>query len=228
MFADVVIDLILVLIFVAGAIYGAKSGFINTVAKPVKFVCALLIAFNLCVPVADAIIQPIIQEPITFQITEYLNEQCQHLTSENLAEEMPTLLKLAAGMIGIDINGELFNTENIIAVIVENLAVPVIHILSVIIGFILLYFISKIVLSVAICLLNAVFDNGLTGIINKVVGGVLGAFFGFVISWAAATMISFLIGFPFMQQMQWVSEFSGGIFYNFLGEYNPIDILLSF
>ncbi len=228
MIANVIIDAILVLIFLAGAIYGFKSGFINTVAKPVKFVCALLIAFNLCVPVANLVIQPIIQEPITFQITEYLNEQCQHLTSDNIATEMPTILKMAAAMFGIDITSELFNTENIIAAIVENLAVPVIHILAVVIGFILLYFISKIVLSLAVALLNAVFDSGVTGIINKAVGGVLGAFFGFVISWAAAAIFSFIIGFPFMQEIEWVTQFSGGIVYNFLSEYNPIDILLSF
>ena len=47
MFANVIFDILLAGILVAGAIIGLKNGFIDTIAKPVKFVAAIALAFRL-------------------------------------------------------------------------------------------------------------------------------------------------------------------------------------
>jgi hypothetical protein len=72
-------------------------------AKPVKLILSLVIAISLCVTFAEGVIMPIIEKPITNYIYEFLVENCPEINIENVAEELPTVLKMAAGMYGIDL-----------------------------------------------------------------------------------------------------------------------------
>ena len=111
MFAKILIDVIVSLIVVAGAVFGIKRGFLITVARPIKWFAALFIAFSLCTPVAQGIIKPLIDAPITNQISGYLLEKCADITAENASEKLPTLLKIAAGIAGVDVGAIEGNTS---------------------------------------------------------------------------------------------------------------------
>ena len=229
MWVNIIIDLIIVALIILGAIFGIKRGFFLAVTKPVKWLAALLLAFALSNVVADAIIQPLIEDPITNQITELLSEKCSDITAETARDKLPTLLKLAAGLVDVDINSmDAASSHELIAQIVDKLAIPVIHLISVILSFVAVYFVSKIVLAILLVILNKFFDRGLFGVLNKVLGCIFGVAFSFVIVWLVVIIFGYVISLPSIAATEWASNFSGGFIYRFFKSFTPLDLLLSF
>ena len=96
MVANVIFDIILVGILLAGAIMGIKNGFVDTIAKPVKFVAAIVIAISLASVVGSAIIEPIIGPAISHKLSDILIEEYSEITAATANESLPTLIKFAA------------------------------------------------------------------------------------------------------------------------------------
>jgi hypothetical protein len=141
---SIFVEILLWAMLVVGVALGIRAGFIRMAAKPVKLILSLVIAISLCVTFAEGVIMPIIEKPITNYIYEFLVENCPEINIENVAEELPTVLKMAAGMYGIDLEEIVAQNagRDILAEITTILAEPVISIFSTIISFVLLYFIS--------------------------------------------------------------------------------------
>ena len=99
-----IVDLSLILILLIGLALGIKRGFIKTVAKPVKFILTLVIAFSFAAPVSEALVEPRVREPISNQMEEYILENCEGINKENIKEELPTVLKIGASLFDIDID----------------------------------------------------------------------------------------------------------------------------
>lgn len=221
---SIFIEIILWLIITLGITLGIKTGFIKIAAKPVKLVLALVLAFSLCTSVAEGIVVPIIETPITNYIYEFLLENCPELNIENVAEELPTVLKWAAGMYGIDI--EQLVAENagrdIIAEITASLAAPVVEIFSIIIAFVLLYVISKLLVTLALAILDLVFSDGIFGALNRILGGVSGAILGVAVAWFVAVFLEFIL------HINLGGLEDPGLLYEFFNTYSPIELLLSF
>ena len=229
MLVNIIIDVILVAIVIIGAIVGYKRGFFITVTGPVKWFAALLLSFLLCDFVASEFILPLIEGPLTGQLTDYLTEKCAHITGENITEELPTLLKLAAGAAGIDISLiEGTDSASVIAEIVNKLASPAIELFAIIIAFVLLYILLKLFLGIILKILNYFFKHGPLGVLNSALGLVFCAAFSFVISWLLVVIFGYVIHLDAISQYSWVNEFSGGYVYKFLDSITPLDLLLSF
>lgn len=229
MAVNIIIDIILIGILAVGAIIGVKRGFILTIAKPVKTFAAIFTAYALSSPFATAIVQPLIQPPITNEIAKYLSKKCADISAQNANTKLPTLLKYAAGKAGVDVTaltGE--NSEQYIQSLVDNLASPAIHIIAVIIAFIALYFLSKLLYTFVVSVVNSTLDHGVVGTLNKVLGCVFTTFFAFVVAWGLTTVFGAVISLPAVANTKWGSEFSGGYIYQFFKSFTPIDLLLSF
>ena len=229
MAVSIIFDIVLIGIVAAGAIIGIKKGLFLTVSKPVRFFLTLFLAFQLCNMFGTAVIQPLIEPPMTTKITEYLLQKCGGLTSIESAEELPTLLRIAAGLVGVDvtsITGE--NTEMFISELVNKLAVPAIHFVSVIVGFVILYFLLKLLLKLLFALLNSIAGVGFIGVMNRILGFVFNTAFAFIISWAVVAVFSYIISIPAVASTEWAAGFEGGFVYNFLKSMSPLDLLLSF
>lgn len=229
MFANIVVDLIIVSIVLFGAFLGIKRGFILTLAKPVKWIASIFIALTLCNSVANSIVQPMIEAPITNQISSYLTEECAEITAENASEELPTLLKLAAGIVGVDVNsitGD--NASDYISEIVDKLALPAIHLIAIVISYIALYILAKILLSLAVSLINSILSGGIFGVANKILGFVFSTFLAFVAAWLLVALFGYIINIPALREVGWIGSFKGGYVYRFFKEISPIELLLSF
>ena len=211
---NVVIDIILALIVLGGAFVGFKRGFISTVAKPVKLVLCIVVAFSLASSVATAVIEPIIGETVENQISDYLTEKIEEDTEGEF--ELPTLLKLAALLLDVDVDS------------IQSIASPVIHFVAVIISFVLLYFALKIILGILLKILDSAFNTGIVGAFNKTLGLVFGTVLSVTAAWAVVSVFEFVINTSLFENAVWLSEFEGGYIYNFFKAYNPIDLLLSF
>jgi uncharacterized membrane protein required for colicin V production len=142
---------------------GIKRGFVKTVAKPVKIILTLIIAFSFASSFSEKTVEPRIGPSISNQVEDYILEKCGDLTPDNLDEELPTLLKISAGIFDIDIDEVMSESsaEGVVSAIIEVLVSPVVRVVSIIISFVILCLISSIVLS---------FSASLTGfVLNSVV-----------------------------------------------------------
>ena len=226
---NIIVDIILVLIILIGGLIGYKRGFIVTVTRPVKWFLALILAVTLCNSAAEAVIEPIISEPVTNQITEYLVEKCPDMTAENVSDELPTVLRLAAGIVDVDINSfDGTDVNTLVSQIVESLATPTIHLFSVLIAFILIYIISKMLLALFIGILDKAFDVGFVGSVNRFLGVIFGAAFAFIISWLVVLLFGYVVSTSFVEDIEMLREFSGGYVYDFFDRITPLELLLSF
>lgn len=229
MFAEILVDVIIAAIIIIGAALGISRGFIITVTKPVKWVAAIVLAVALCNPVADALVQPLIEAPITNQISDYLSDKCANITAATAGEQLPTVLKLAAGIVDVDVSSlSGGSSEEFIIELVDKLAIPAIHLISVIISFAVVYILSKILLALLVSIINKIFDYGVFGVFNKILGFVFGTAFAFITVWILTSIFGCIICLPSVSDIGWISDFEGGYIYKFFKEISPMDILLSF
>ena len=222
-------DAVLVLFVLIGAFLGYRHGFIRTVAKPVKVIIALVLAFTLCTSLADAWLQPIVQAPIERELTVFLQERCANITAENAVEALPTVLKMAAGMFGINVStlteGDV---DTIIGNVVTALAEPLAHLIALIGAFLIIYLLAKLLLSVGVSILHSLFSSGLLGVANRLVGLLVNTVLFLLIAWGAVALADGILSTPSLSDNTLVQSIQGAFFYRLLSENGPLDLLLSF
>ena len=191
---SIFIEILLWAIIVVGVALGIRAGFIRMAAKPVKLILSLVLAFTLCTAVAEGVVTPIIEQPITNYIYDFLVENCPDLNIENVAEELPTVLKMAAGMYVIDVEEIVAQNagRDIIGEITAVLAEPVISILAIVVSFVILFVVSKLLITLALSLIDLIFSNGVFGVLNRALGGISGAVISVAVAWAVAIFVEFL------------------------------------
>lgn len=225
-----IVDAVLIIVVIAGLIIGLKRGFVRTMAKPVCAIAAVFLAYALAVPFAEAVVEPAIYEPVAAEVSEYMNTKCTDLTVENAAGEIPTVLKLAAGLFGIDVS-ELASeagADGLIDTLTENLTRPAVRIIASVISFFLLWLAFSLILRLVFSILAKMFDGGAVGVLNRICGCIVNGAFGFLIAWLLTLIFTFVIGLPAVSKTEWATGFSGGFFFNFLRKFNPIDFVFSF
>ncbi len=226
MIFDIILDAIIVLVIVFAVIFGIKRGFVKIIAKPIRFFASFAIAFGLANPISKSLVVPLLGAPISGQIKSYLLENCPNITPQTAADELPTLLKIAANILGIDIGA--LSTESTIDALVDSLAMPIIYLISVILTFILLYFVAKLLLSILISILSSMFEDGLLSLPNKLLGCLFNTLAAIVIVWGFTVIFEFAIHLPMFADNSWVQSFEGGFIYQFFSSLNPVDMLLGF
>ncbi|MBQ7333427.1 MAG: CvpA family protein [Clostridia bacterium] len=227
---NIIVDCILVLIIAIGLFLGIKRGFVKTIAKPVKIILTFVIAFSFASPLSKTFVEPRMREPIANQMEEYILENCEGISAENINEELPTVLKIGASLFDIDIN-ELASGEesaSIVNKITESLISPAIHVVSTIITFIILLLVSGIALSIIIWILNSIVDVGVVGVFNRILGAIFSTAFAFIIAWGLTSVFTYVINLPSVAASEWASGFKGGFVYKLFNSINPIELLLSF
>lgn len=225
---DIIVDVLLCLIVLVGAIIGFKRGFIKMAARPVKFIASLAIAFSLATVVAQSFVLPMLETPISNYLSDFLRENYAHITSENAATDLPTVIKFSAFILDIDI-AEVVNeggNDAVIEIVVDRLISPVIDIAANIISFIVIFIVCNILFALLFAIINAIFSSGGIGVFNRILGLVCSAAFALIIAWGLAVIGSFVIHSSLFQDNEAVNGFVGGPIYNFFNTYNPIQLLL--
>ena len=230
MVLNVVFDIVLVGILLYGIAMGIKNGFVITIAKPVKFIASLLLAFSLAGVVGAYLIEPVIGPAISHKLSEILMEKYSEITAETASESLPTLIKFAASLCEIDIEGVASGADgvSVIEAVVDAVTSPVIQVIGVVFGFVIAYFIAKLVINFAMIFINSFVNKGAAGTVNKALGCVFSLFFAFVIGWAVTCIAEFIFNIPAIASIDWVNNFDGGPIYRFFRTFTPLDLLLSF
>lgn len=230
MFTNLIFDAVLVGILVVGAIIGIKNGFVDTIAKPFKFVAAIVLAFSLAASIGSQVIEPIIGPAISNKLSDILIAKYSEITAETANESLPTLIKFAASMCDVDITSIASGAAGISAIeaIVNAVTSPVVSIMSTILGFALVYFVSKIFLNFVMIFVNALISRGVIDVVNKALGCVFTIFLAFVVVWALTSVSEFVLNLPALESVTWIEGFTGGPLYKFFKSFTPLDLLLSF
>jgi len=214
---DLVVDIVLVLIVVIGFIVGLVRGFIKSVSHPIKVFGSLALAIWLAQPISDKLVFPLFGGTLANRIEGYLLANCS-----NPEEELPTLVKLAAGAVGVDLEGKT------LSVIITELTNPVVGLISVILTFVALYFAARLLLALVFYILDRAIDSSVLVIPNKIAGCILNTLMGAIIAWCAVFVFNFVINLPAFEGQAWVNEFVGGPIYSFFSRISPVELLLSF
>ena len=230
MFINVLFDIILVGILLAGALVGIKNGFIDTVARPVKFVLAIVLAFTLANTVGEFLVEPMIGPAISHKFSSILIEKYSDMTVDTVERDLPTLVKIAASICGVDVQGvaSASGGASVIEAVANSVTAPVVDVISLIFGFVIAYFVAKIILKFLLIFVNTVVNNGLAGKLNRTLGCVVTLFLAFVVGWAFTSVSEFVMNIPAIASIGGVENFTGGPVYRFFRTFTPLDLLLSF
>lgn len=221
----IIVDILLVLILAAGFILGWKRGLIKTLAKPVKIVAVWACSIKFCADAARRFIVPLIQKPVTEKLSVILREKCAGLTAQTVSEDLPTILKMTAGIFNIDIKQVAQDSgDALIERLAETFTQPLVYVVAIVISFILLLIVCNIVFSLLLWLLNGIFHTKPLSWLNRALGVVFGAAFAFIIAW----LVSMIVGAVFGSQAFSSLGFEGGAIFRFFKEYHPLDLLLGF
>ena len=141
MFANLIIDLILLAVLFVGAYMGYKNGFLFTVVKPVKFALALALAITLASFVGEYMVEPIIGPAISHKLSDILFEKYSEITAATANESLPTIVKFAASLCGVNL-ADITTTDgmSIIEAVVNAVTEPFVDIIGTLFGFIIAYF----------------------------------------------------------------------------------------
>lgn len=216
---DIAIDLLLLGCLIGSFVVGYRRGFIEVIAKLVKFLGSFFCAFKFAKDVSVSIFQPMLQEPITKAFSEFLTEKCGELTPANVEEELPLMLKLVASLFNLDLNEIAANAASGVS---EALALtftePLVAFVSVIVSFAVVLIIAFIVLSLLLAVVNLIFSAGPLGIFNKIVGAVLMTALCIIGCSLIVSIVSWIAG----------PEFAfGGPLFRFFNTYSPLDALFA-
>ena len=227
MVLNIILDIILLAVIAGGVALGIKMGFVKVVTKPLRSVLTLAIAFTSATPIGNTLIAPLISKPIINKISSFLYENYAHITAEN-TDELPTFIKIVAGLMNIDLSEFGENANDIIESIVESLAMPIVNIISALIAFVILLILLKIVLKIVFSLIDAVFQKGVLGVLNKALGSVVCACLAIFAAWALVLIFEYIMHLSSAAEAPIFSKFTGGFIYAFFKQYNPVELLLSF
>ena len=162
---------------------------------------------------------------MTNQLAKFLEEKCKDLTAANASEELPTLLKMAAGLFDIDVDQIAANAGDALAEkLAETFTSPIVSLVSVVIAFILLLLVYSVLFSVILWLLNGIFHMKPLAWLNRSLGVFFGLAFALIIAWLVSMLVGFIFNFPALSSI----GFDGGAVYRFFREYHPLDLLLGF
>lgn len=229
MWLNIVVDAVLIALALLVIVVGTRRGLIRFFLKPVRFVGALLCAWFWGGALGKAIISPLIQAPVTKSVSDFLSAHVNDITAENATEQLPTILRIAAGVFNISIPDVAAGASgSVTEAIADALTAPVVSVISAVLGMILLYIVCSIVFSLVLRLVNCVFSKGVFGVLNRTLGFIFGIFAAMLLVWGLVALINVVIAVPAVQQAEWIKDFEGGYVYRFFTKYSPIELLLGF
>ncbi|MBE6635118.1 MAG: hypothetical protein E7617_02795 [Ruminococcaceae bacterium] len=186
-----VFDIIALIIMAIGLILGYKKGFFGSITKPVKLIASVCLTIVISSPIINAWTRPLFVEKVEGWVFSGIMENCPDITAGTAQESLPLVFRLLADTLKLDLStlDPAATTEEIVALIAEQLAIPVGNFIAVVVTYVALFIILMLLLTVLVALLDAVFTTGWLGKVNRVLGLLLGAVIAAVIVSVIANII---------------------------------------
>ena len=237
--ATVALDILVVLMFIIGIIYGYKRGFImvllGTLRKPTTVILSLLLAR----PVGALIGEKWFLSSIAEKMAGWLNMQVDSTLSgqtavDHMEAQTPAVIRLIAELLGYDtqkmaeeaVNSGKTPTE----VFTMKLAEPVAQFIGMIIAFIVLLIVLHFLLTLVAKCLNGLCDIGPVRWVNRILGIVLGLFFLVCYAWIFCRVLVFVFSRGFLDDVAFFADFDIDRTWiaRWIYHFNPLAFIFSF
>ncbi len=214
-----VLDIVLLAILVIGFLLGYKRGFFGSITKPLKIVASICLTIVISSPIINAWTRPLFTSKIEAWIYKSLLEAYPNVTGVAAAESVPTLLRLVAELLKVDIStlGSDATTEEVLSLMASEMAIPIGNLVAVAVTYLALFIVFMLLLTLLISLLDVVFTRGILGKINKFLGLLLGG----VIAMVAACVVANVVGAI-------SADAASGAITQFFKNINPFAIVMKF
>ena len=187
-FPSLIADILFVLIAVIFIAVGVKRGFIKSLIQSAKFLLALLIAYFVGPMAGQFIKDRIVFQPVYNWLTD---------KGVGAVEKLPDFLRPDAATVG---EGVLPFAESV-ATIISNL-----------VGYVVVFVVSLILLTIVGWLLTKIADKiALLGTANRILGGLFGTVMGLIVLTIIACIIKFLDTKDVIYSQTVIVEFLGNI-----------------
>lgn len=223
MLLEALIEVALILILVGGGVYGYRKGLFKLVARPLRVILCLALAFSLCGSVGDELISPLIAPAVKNYLLELLEQQ--RIGVDTTIDNLPTVLKILIGLLAL---GGTSDIEWTVDKLVDLLAAPFSSLVSRIIAFVILVALAMLILKLTIIAIESLLDAGVLGKINSILGVILSGCISFLLAWAFVSVVDYLFHLEMLRDSARLEGFVGGPIYRLLREASPIWLLLSF
>lgn len=232
MFFNIMFDIVILSFIILGGIYGVKKGFISAIARPVKKISSLVLAMLLANPIGNALISPIIGPAISHKVSEVLTEKYSNVLASSANESLPTVIRFAASMSGINLSESATTADGKILMehIADSVTAPIVSILAAAAGFVVSFFIVKTLLNILFAFLDKKAKNskGAMNKANKILGCVFAVLLSLAIAWCFTVSIEFFFNIPILARANAIDNFTGGPIYKLFKSISPLELLLSF
>ncbi len=201
--SNIIVDVVLVLIILAGFIYGAKCGVIKVLSKPLKWFSSFILAALAAISLSSKVVMPAIEGPIIEKFTERIVENW------NDSGKVPLFFRL------MGVSAESFATD--VEALSAELLEPAILILAAIITFFAVLIFGKLILGLVLGLLNFIVNKiGVLRKISKISGAVLGLILFFIIASIFARVFELCASLELLADTAFFSEFTGGFIFDIM------------
>lgn len=204
---NVIIDVILVAILIASAVFAMKKGLIGTLFSLLGTVIAIVLSVMLSGPVSGFIdsnyVNPSVKQYIlgvvdSSSVGKSYEEALNSIDVAAEIEKMPSQLKSVLELAGIDANDIISaansateNSKSAKDNLINSIAAPISGTISRVIALIVLFIILNIALTIAVKLVTAVFNAlPLGSTVNKAGGLIFGILRGLIIVFAISAVFS--------------------------------------
>lgn len=229
MIANIIVDALLMIVILIGAILGWKRGFLKMIAKPVKAVAAFAVAVSCAGSFSASVTEPRIGQALLNRIGDYISTKCAEITAENAAEELPTIFKIAAGIFNINIDETVADAGDQVArALVDALAGPAVTLICQIFSGLILFVGCSLLFSLMVFLIGLFVERGVVGVVNRILGVIFSVAFFFIAEWLLVMVFGIVRNTDLLAGVAWLQGFEGGPFFGFFEKFDLVELLLSF
>ena len=107
---------------------------------------------------------------------------------------------------------------------IRDFASPLVSAVSTAIAFLLLFMLTRLILSFVMSLASRFFDTGIIGRINRAVGFVIAGLLSLIVAMCFASLVNYLLDTSIFDNSDLAREFSGGPLYRLLLMISPIGL----
>lgn len=192
-----ILDLLVIAIVAYYAYISAKRGFVRTLIELVGFVAIFLIITKAGAPLSESLFKAAFRGPVLSKVQTTLDESAVS-SVEAVTEALPGFVVNGAAFLGIDIDEAVVTDDTTAALaegITDNVIGPVITSLIYAIISLLLFGLGMYLVRILARAVNSLFKISFVGVVNRLLGAVLGLGKGLVVAFVICLVITVIVAF---------------------------------
>ncbi|MBQ4517244.1 MAG: CvpA family protein [Clostridia bacterium] len=178
------IDLIAILVIIASVLIGAKRGFVKSVFSFGSLIISLLLALTLYPVVTDCLEGSFVDKFVHESAYALFDAQTANGSTTAEAGANSSLPEGLQAIINKTISNAAEATKEVLAETVASLALKIL-------GVLIVFFLSKILLWIISLIFDLVSKLPIIRTLNKLMGGAIGAFYGVLILYVILALLAF-------------------------------------